>query len=328
MSSKTIIFHENSLGLRGTTVAIYDYALYCEEILGLNTIISFDLKNQTNKQVLQKFKKRFRTVSYFNFNEVQQLVDKNNIEYFYTQKFGYQDNIIVQNTKNLIHSVFVHNANYKHGEVYAVTSEWMKIQSGNQLPYVPYMVNFPETNLDIRNELGIPNDAIVLGRYGGYETFNVNFVPSTIEKILDIRTDMWIVLVNTEKTIKHERCIYLNSLVELEDKSKFINTCDAFLHARDYGETFGMAVLEFASKNKQILSYDNEELQTTHPLGGRAHFLHLKDNVHKYRNKLELEYILLNLEKTNPFNTEYLNQEFSPKNVIYTFEKVFLNNEN
>jgi len=308
-------------------VAIYDYAYYCEELLGLKPIICFDLKQPTNKKVLENFKKRFLTIPYLNFNDVQQLIDKNNIDYFYTQKFGYQDNIIVQNSKNLIHSVFVCDAAHKHGDVYAVTSEWMQIQSNNQLPYVPYMVNFPETKENIRDTLGIPKNAIVLGRYGGYETFNVNFVPSVVEKILDTRTDMWIVLVNTEKTINHERCIYLESLVSLEDKSKFINTCDAFLHARDYGETFGMSVLEFASRNKQILSYDNEELQNSHPLGGRAHFLHLKDNVHKYKNEHELEYILLNLEKTNPFNTEYINQEFSPKNVIYTFNKVFLNNE-
>ena len=324
MTSKTIIFHENSLGLRGTTVGLYDYALYCEELLGIKPIVCFDLKQKNNKEVFYKFKKRFVTIPYLSFSEVQKAVDDNNAEYFYCQKYGHRDNIIVQNSKNLIHSVFVHDPIHSHGDVYSVTSEWMRIRSNNQLPYVPYMINFPETEENIRSKLGIPKDALVLGRYGGYETFNVDFVPAAVEKILNIRKDMWIVLVNTEKRINHERCIYLDSLVELEDKSKFINTCDVFLHARDYGETFGMAVLEFASKNKQILSYDNEELQTSHPLGGRAHFLHLKDNVHRYKNTSDLEYILLNLEKTNPFNTEYLNQEFSPANVIHTFEKVFL----
>jgi hypothetical protein len=186
------------------------------------------------------------------------------------------------------------------------------------------MINLPKTEGNIRSALGIPNDAIVIGRYGGLETFNINFVPAVVEKILNIRKDMWIVLINTEKTINHERCIYLESLVKLEDKSKFIDTCDAFLHARDYGETFGAAILEFASRNKQIISYDNEELQTTHPLGGRAPFLYLKDKLHKYKNEHDLEYILLNLEKVNPFNTEFINQDFSPKNIMDKFEEVFL----
>ena len=34
-----IVFHSNQLSLRGTEVAIYDYARYNEEYLGNNSII-------------------------------------------------------------------------------------------------------------------------------------------------------------------------------------------------------------------------------------------------------------------------------------------------
>jgi len=96
------------------------------------------------------------------------------------------------------------------------------------------------------------------------------------------------------------------------------------LHARIEGETFGLSVLEFSSKNKQIISYDNEKIQNDHLIGGRNHFLYLKDNCHKYQNEIDLENIFLNITKQNPFNTEYLNQMFSPKNVIQKFNEVFL----
>jgi len=41
---KTVAFHSNELNVRGTNVALYDYALYNEELLGNKSfIISFVL---------------------------------------------------------------------------------------------------------------------------------------------------------------------------------------------------------------------------------------------------------------------------------------------
>jgi hypothetical protein len=135
---------------------------------------------------------------------------------------------------------------------------------------------------------------------------------------------MWFLFLNTEKKIDHPRCIYLDKTIDQVEKFKFINTCDAMLHARDYGETFGLAVLEFAAANKQIITYDNEELQTSHPLGGRNHLLFLGDNCFKYKNYNELGYILMHLNRRNPFDTTYLRDNFSPKSVMKIFKEVFL----
>jgi hypothetical protein len=65
-------------------------------------------------------------------------------------------------------------------------------------------------------------------------------------------------------------------------------------------------------------------LQTNHPLGGRSHFFYLNDDCFKYQNENDLNQILLNINRENPFNTLYLNDEFSPKNVISKFKEVFL----
>jgi glycosyltransferase involved in cell wall biosynthesis len=186
------------------------------------------------------------------------------------------------------------------------------------------MINLPKVEDNIRQHLGIPKDAVVVGRYGGYDTFNIEFVIDTILKMLNKRRDIWFVFMNTEKRIQHERCIYLDAVVDPIEKVKFINTCDAMLHARDYGETFGLSVLEFAACNKQIISYDNLELQSTHPLGGRNHFAFLKDNCFKYKSENELGHVLMYLNQKNPFNTEYLIEEFSPGSVMSKFKKVFL----
>jgi glycosyltransferase involved in cell wall biosynthesis len=319
-----IIFHDNCLSERGTSTAVYDYAYHSRELLGLDPVICFDTKYQSNSKTVEKFQKEFEVYPYTEFLQVQQLSDSINADYFYAIKYGVQDGIFVQGTNNLIHSVFARDTLDIHGDRYAVVSEWQSFQSGGKIPYVPHMIKLPEVGDDLRQHLGIPDDAVVVGRYGAYDTFNIEFVIDTILKILNKRRDIWFVFMNTEKRIQHERCIYLDAVVDPIEKVKFINTCDAMLHARDYGETFGLSVLEFAAYNKQIISYDNVDLQSSHPLGGRNHFMFLKDQCFKYRSENELGHVLMYLNKHNPFDTAYLKNEFSPEQVMTKFKKVFL----
>lgn len=319
-----IILHTNSINERGTSVAIHDYAFYLREYLDLNPIIFYDLNFNNSQVSIENFNQQFETLGYESFDGVQNFIDKRGIEYFYAIKYGNRDGIEVKNCKNLIHSVFCSDINEVHGDRYAFISEWMSRKLGCNIPFVPHMVNLPDHDHNYRKDLGIPESATVIGRYGGKETFNIDFVAESVLETLDKRSDIWFLLMNTEVKIDHERCLYLEPIIDLNCKVQFINTCDAFLHARDYGETFGLSVLEFASKNKQIVSYDNEELQNNHHLGGRNHFLFLRDNCFKYQDKESLNNVLINITRNNPFDTSYLNQEFSPQSVIKKFEEVFI----
>jgi len=321
---KNIAFQTNSLNERGTSVAVYDYAFYCREYLNLNPLILYDLNAQNIQESVYRFKKQFEVIGYHSLENIQSIIDSKNIDYFYAIKYGNKDNVEVKNCKNLIHSVFCTDLSQIHGDVYAVVSEWMSKKANYQIPFIPHMINLPSSDQDFREFLNIPKNDIVIGRYGAKETFNIDFTTNSILKALERRKDIWFLFLNTDKKIHHDRCLYFNTVVDLDEKVKFINTCDAMLHARDYGETFGLSVLEFASKNKQIISYDNEEMQINHPLGGRNHFLFLKNNCFKYHNEMTLDKILLNINKNNPFNTEYLNHEFSPKSVIRKFDEIFI----
>jgi len=319
-----IAFHNNALQERGVTVSIYQYALHCKTILGLDPIIIYNLTFDSLPSVVKKFQDKFPVYGYKDLNELYSLCEELNIDYFYAQKYGNKDGVLSPVGQNLIHSVFNRDLNEVHGDAYAFISEWMSQQTEYRVPFVPYMIDLPESNKNLRKQLGIPHDSIVVGRHGGYETFNIPFVVSTIKKVLDKRKDIWFLFLNTEKTIDHGRCIYLDKIIDEHEKVQFMNTCDAMLHARDYGETFGLSVLEFASLNKQIISYDNELLQTTHPLGGRNHFLYLKENCFKYSDERQLGYLLMHLTRKNPFNTSYLKQMFSPESVMLKFKEVFL----
>lgn len=318
-----IIFHENRLGESGTTVAMYDYAYYYREYFNINPIIV--VPKRDDNCCLHKFNKEFEVIEYDNISLVQKLIDKKNVKYFYSIKFGIKDEILFKNCINLIHAVFFCHPWHRHGEVYAFVSEYLSKYKNPEIPYVPHMINLPDHFDDLREKLSIPKDVVVIGRYGSVDTFNIDFVKETIKEIIEKRKDIYFLFANTPEFISHPRVIYLPKIIDLYEKVKFINSCDAMIHARDYGETFGLAILEFACKNKQIISYDNEEFQSSHMLGGRNHFLYLKDNCFKYKDQKDLYNIFENISKNNPFDTLYLNQEYGPRNVMNKFKEVFLN---
>jgi len=134
--------------------------------------------------------------------------------------------------------------------------------------------------------------------------------------MVNSRSDIVFLFLNTYKFITHPRVIYLDSTSDMYFKTKFINTCDAMLHARMQGESFGLSVLEFACKNKHIITYGLSP--------EKSHIMYLKDNCSVYYNQNNLDQILNNINKKNPYNTCYLNEMFSPCNVMDKFKKVFL----
>lgn len=315
---KKILFHENQLSERGTTVALYDYAYFGRHFLDVDPIITFNANsNNNNNDSIKKFQKEFTTIPYTNFTEVEKTIDQYQVDYFYAIKHGVKDNILVSNATNLIHSVFNYDINEFHGNIYAVISEWMSFASNYKIPYVPHIVNIPNNTDTLKIELNIPEHALVIGRYGGMDTFDVPFINEVIFDFLNKRKDVWFIFLNTPPVIKHKRCIYLSTNVNLLYKTKFINTCDAMIHGGYRGETFGLSVLEFASKNKQIILFDNF-------IGGRNHHLLLRNNCHVYLTSEELYSIFNKINKQNPFNTKFLETVFSPENVMNQFQRIFL----
>ena len=101
----------------------------------------------------------------------------------------------------------------------------------------------------------------------------------------------------------------------MEYKTKFINSCDAMLHARHQGETFGLAPAEFSVRNKPVITWTQ----------GRdgAHIEMLGSKGIYYNNETELLDVLNNFV---PDNTKDWNAygEYNPENVMNIFKNVFL----
>jgi hypothetical protein len=314
-----IAFHDNSLSLRGTTVAIYDWAYWTRHYLGIEPIIMFDVNHSANDSgVIEKFESEFSVFGYSNLSQIDTILEKNNCDAFLMEKGGEPDGVLSSVCKNLINAI---SGNWKsewvHGDVYAMGSKWLSKITDYKIPYVPYMVYLPNTDENMRNELGIPQNDLVFGRNGGWETFDLDFVKQAIVEVLEERTDIWFVFQFTEPFVNHERVIYLPGTANLETKVKFINTCDVMLHARQVGESFGLSCAEFSIRNKPVITYYNSpEKNHIDTLGEKGIY---------YENKSDILHILRNLDK-NEINVLEWNcyREYSPEKVVQKFKEVYL----
>ena len=313
-----IAFHDNSLSLRGTTVATYDWAYWTRHYLGVDPIIMYNMSNDfNNEDVIYKFKKEFPVFGYQSRDQIDDILSENNCDAFLMEKGGKPDGVISTVSKNLVNAISVCTENDVHGDVYAMGSKWLSKITNYKIPYVPYMVHLPEHDLNMREELGIPSDALVFGRNGGWETFDLPFVKQAITDALDQRDDIWFLFQYTEPFLKNERILYLDSTADLNEKVRFINTCDAMLHARYIGESFGLSCAEFSIRNKPVITY--------HKSPERNHIDTLGEKGIYYEDYSEILHILLNLDKKEINSLEWnCYKDYSPEKVCQKFKEVYL----
>jgi beta-1,4-mannosyl-glycoprotein beta-1,4-N-acetylglucosaminyltransferase len=317
IDNKHVAFWDNQLCERGTTVAMYDYAYYNQTILGNKSYIFYDKNNPNNKkEIIEKFKKHFVVHETDDFKEVDEYLVKNNISHIYIQKSGELDSRLSKVAKNCIHCVFT--CSQPHGEVYSSISSWVQ-GNHNKYPVVPYMVNLPKNNNNMREKLNIPKNAIVFGGYGGKENFNIKFVQNVVCNIVQNNDNIYFLFANFHKFCQDfPNIIHLPMITNLQEKVEFINTCDAMLWARQRGETFGSAIAEFSTLNKPVIS-------TRIGCWDMAHIHLLKDKAIWYNNEKDLTDILLNfnpeIESKKDWNAY---KDYTPEKVMKIFDNVFL----
>lgn len=313
---KKIAFHSNQLGIRGTEVALYDYACGNEDILKNESFIISD-KNG-DMQALEKFEKRFKKniFLYDNFYDCYKFCEDNNITDIYYIKAGDNDGKILNGYKNHIHSVFQHKD--IHGDTYNYVSEWLAEKMGMPGSFIPHIVDLPKPKINLREKLGIDDTKIVIGRYGGYNELDLPFVYEVINEIVNKRDDVLFLFMNTRPFINHKNVKFIEGSFKLQNKSNFINTCDFMLHARHMGESFGLAICEFLFHDKPVISWKNGSDQN--------HITILGEKGIWYYDKNSLYDVLLNLQKNNKPAGFYkeLVYKFSTENVMNIFNRKLL----
>jgi len=314
-----IAFHDNCLSLRGTTVAIYDWAYWTRHYLSIDPIIMYDENHPANSiDAINKFKKEFSVFSYFNKSQIDKILLENQCDAFFMIKGGSPDGVISSVSKNFVNAVSGHwKPNWIHGDVYAMGSKWLSKITNNVIPNVPHMVCLPDVDEDMREELGIPKDALVIGRNGGSDTFDIPFVKQAIQVVLNERKDIWFVFQLTDKFIDHERVIFLPGSSDMNTKVRFINTSDAMLHARYVGESFGLSCAEFSIRNKPVITYEKSP--------ERNHIDTLGEKGIYFETKSDILHILRNLDKKEINSLEWnCYQDYTPEKVVQKFKEVYL----
>lgn len=317
-----IAFHNPLLCIRGSSVALYDYADYNEKILKNTSIIIIPRSSLVKNEPLAAvhFCSRFSVFVYDDSkpDSIDEILIGEKCDVLYTIKYGKKDSMVSQKVKTCVHCVF--DMSEPHGAVYAGVSKALAQKFGKDL-FVPHMIALkPDpTAGSWRKQLKIPENAIVFGRYGGLDTFDVPFLWPVIQRVVTENSHMHFVFINTPEIVKHPNIHFLPKIVTDRDKCKFINTCDAYIEGSSIGHTFGLALASFSVHNKPALIYNDGHLWNT------AHIDIMKDKGLYFATEKEFYELLasFSVEKyKNRDNNGY--RDYTPENVMAIFKKVFL----
>ena len=138
------------------------------------------------------FAKKFRIIEIDNIIKMKDIILREKITNAYIQSHGchrdfYQLNsrYIWQNCITSYHYVF--GPMIRQGsDVRCVIGGHLNKRFNKNIDVLPYIVEKFDFCGDMREELKIPRDALVFGRYGGLSTFDIEFVHEAIKEILKL----------------------------------------------------------------------------------------------------------------------------------------------
>lgn len=325
-----IAFIENHLNVRGTSVAMYDYAHFNETLLGNESFIITRPYHMVannidvDENIYKKFQGRFNVRYYNQTQDINAILKEEKADAAYVIKSGDPgDGISNFSVPLFVHAVF--QPRCPHGNMYAAISEWLNIQYKTSIPVLPHMVTLPSCDEDLRDALHIPKDSIVFGRYGGYDTFDIPMTQRAVERVSRENPSLYFLFMHTQPFCSpRHNIIHLPRNADMTMKTKFINTCDAMIYGRKDGETFGLSIGEFSIKNKPVFAiceYPGMEC--------KMHKLILQDRAFWYTSEEEL------VTKLTSFTSEVrdkcrkedwnMYKQYSPENVMAIFSAYFTN---
>jgi len=315
-----IFFHSAYWGYRGTEVALYDYAHHAEKILGAESVILVARNKAAAGGPLDaRFRSRFRVVEYETWDQAEEFFKQEQADLLYTIKNGNFDGVVSSRIKTAVHAIFPESD--FHGDRYAYVSPWLsQWMSLGRAPWVPHIVDPCPAAQDLRSALGIPAGSTVLGRHGGADSFDLGFAKAEVIRAVRDRKDLWVLFLGTERfplPKAMERIVFLPATVDPSEKATFLEACDGMIHARKRGETFGLAVAEFACLGKPVLtwarsleSFHLESLGQGHP---------------RYRDASELRRLLAHFQKPSARPSSRYEEICRPEFAMDCFRRHFLN---
>jgi len=303
-TSFKIAIHLTEINFRGSTVATLAYSRGLLAF-GVELLFVAPLAGQHQESLVSQLRRLGELHFYEDWESLDLVLDRKGVYAIYVLKSGAKDHLISRAVPTWVHAVFPTPINEFHGSRFAFISEWLAgFSSCGVMPYVPHAVRAPLTVLGLRKELSISQSSFVLGYYGGENSYDIRFAKVALKEALDARTDLYAIFLNLRPFLEHKRIFFLPGTSDLNRKDQFVTACDAMIHARSIGETFGVACAEFSAANKPVITYAHSHQ--------KAHLHMLKDKAITYSGYTSLKNILFNLDPArlaesdwNAFKTGY-----------------------
>lgn len=261
---KPIVFWHDQIGVRGTGVALYDYADAWERhVCGTSWVF---VPASGDMAAAEKFKQRFgeRFVPYS--SEAQAIVLTKTIAPIgvYVLTAGW-NNCAMPNLGNyplLLHGVFDAAGILGLGAV-AVIGDTLRYALQLDVPVVPHivpeLVRAPRRSVEeFRDRYGARPDVPIVCRHGGWDTFSVPFAQDAVCTAAQHTTEIVFIFLGTRPWTCAKGSANIHFLPpssNMTAKGLFLQACDVCLHARADGETFGLAVAECSRAGKPLITW-------------------------------------------------------------------------
>jgi hypothetical protein len=276
-----------------------------------------------NKCALKWMTTRHRVRCFATIDDIDTYLHTHDFDLVYCIKHGQLDDTVFRRTPFVVHCVF--DMSQPHGRVYAAVSRTVANSFGNDL-FVPHMVSLTpipavSTGMaSLRHVLHIPKDAIVFGRHGGMDTFNLPWFLECVNRLVDAHRHIYFLFMNTPQWRYHPQIVHIPAIANTVFKQRFIEACDAMVVPESLGHTFGLSIAEFQVFHKPIFCFDNGYLWN------RAHVDILGTSAAYFSNDITFElavfaFIVRRRMSINAY------AEFTPRRVMETFSRVFLDQQ-
>ncbi|GHV82748.1 hypothetical protein AGMMS50212_00880 [Spirochaetia bacterium] len=337
-----ILFHSNHITERGTEIALFDYALGNVNILKNNSFIASPKSGLSNVDVLEKFKQNFKVCLYETHEELIDFIKANGISLIYKIVHGgCKEGDIAEGIPHFIHCVF--STNNRYGTFYCGISEYLNFWFRTKYPSLPHIVKkFSGSTCSLHSVLNIPKDALVYGGYGGENNFSIVFAQAAVIETAAKNPNIHFIFLNFKPFTRNGEDFpnihFLPKNVDRDYKEKFINTCDAMIHARKDGEIFSLAIAEFSVKNKPVITFapnikDNfficvkqfiKFIIKMTPTYYKGHLFYLGNKAIKYSTSKKLIDIFVNFKSKylKDINYDCYSEEYSEEKVMRIFGEI------
>jgi hypothetical protein len=323
-----ILFHSNQLCERGTEVALYDYAHFFELLAGG---VSYIASNEGNSlESKPKFEARFPGRVFILDKNITfaSVAEKLSLDAIYTIQgdTAFDFHLPDARAKLLVHGVF----DGTRGSPFSATAViHPSVPRATCMPVVNHIVFANESFAaapSLRRELNIDEAARVFCRHGGADTFSITEAREAV--CSHARAFPWDVflLLGTSPLLgtNHTNCeiglpniVHLPKNTDLLYKARFLSSCNACVHARGDGETFGLAVAECSLAGLPVITYAHP------PAGADAHVRMQGRLAITYNSGGDLEKILASfntsMHRDNAGAYRKLYAAYSPDAVMHEF---------